>query len=121
MSIRTVAASVRRLPSVADCIADPAHAGSLEGARRVGSVSWDGRLVQIGVWLDGGAVRARFRASACASLIAYAEVACQAIEAGEPADGAALRAALRGVHPEHLERADVVAAAVRAALSEERP
>ncbi len=76
-------------------------------------------MVEIGVWLDAGEVRARFRATACASLIAYAEVACQAIEAGEPADGAALRAALRGVHPEHLERADLVAAAARAALGEE--
>ena len=121
MAIRTAAVSTRRLPSVGDCIANPAHSGPLEGASRVGEATRDGRVVRIGVWLEAGSVRARFRASACASLIAYAEVACQAIEAGEAADAAALRAALRGVHPEHLERAELVAAAVRAAVTVESP
>jgi hypothetical protein len=107
------------LRTVADCLDAPAHAGALDGALRVGESRADGRVVRIGVFADG---RARFRASACASLIAYAEVACEALEAGVPpraVDAAALRARLRGVHPRHLERAALVAAAVRAALAPE--
>lgn len=110
-----------RARTVAECIGAPAHAGALDGAPRVGEAARDGRIVRIGIWPGGAAVRARFRASTCASLIAYAEVACEAIEAGERADAAALRAALRGVHPQHLDRAELVAAAVRAALAEEGP
>jgi hypothetical protein len=97
----------------------PAHAGRVEGALRVGRAAADGRMVAVGVFVDG---RARFRATGCASLIAYAEVACQALEAGvAPAtlDAVALRARLIGVHPGHLERAALVAAAVRAAFREE--
>jgi hypothetical protein len=78
-----------------------------------------GRVVRIGLF-PGGA--ARFRATSCASLIAYAEVACEAIEAGEreaAGDPDALRARLRGVHPHHHGRAALVAAAVRAAVTEE--
>jgi hypothetical protein len=114
--------SVPRAPTVGECLADPAHAGSLDGAERLGEASRDGRVVSIGIWRrDGGELRARFRASACASLIAYAEVACRALEAGAPTDGGALRAAVRGVHPLHQERADLVAAAVHAALTPEGP
>ncbi len=109
-------------PSVGDCVADPAHAGSLDGAERVGQAALDGRVVRVGVWSrDGAAVRARFRATSCASLIAYAEVACRALEAGLPVDATLLRASLRGVHPSHRQRADLVAAAVHAALTEESP
>ncbi len=111
----------RRARTVSDCIAEPRHAGALEGATRVGEAARDGRIVRIGVWPRGGEVRARFRASACASLIAYAEIACEAIEAGAPADAAALRAALPDVHPGHLDRAELVAAAAHAALTEESP
>ena len=78
-------------------------------------------MVRLGVFADG---RARFRASACASLIAYAEVACEALEAGVPAarlDAPALRARVAGVHPAHLERAALVAAAIRAAFTPEEP
>lgn len=107
-------------PTVGDCLADPAHAGSLDGAERVGQAALDGRVVHVGVWArDGAAVRARFRATSCASLIAYAEVACRALEAGVPVDATLLRASVRGVHPSHRQRADLVAAAVRAALSGE--
>jgi hypothetical protein len=106
--------------TVAQCLADPAHAGPLEGALRVGEGARDGRVVRIGLWRDGAGVRARFRATSCASLIAYAEVACAALEAGAVPDAPALRAAVGGVHPAHEERADIVAAAVRAALAEER-
>lgn len=107
--------------AVADWVSDPAHAGSLEGAARVGEAARDRRVVRVGVWRDGAGVRARFRASTCASLIAYAEVACAALEAGAAADVASLRAAVRGVHPAHEERAEIVAAAVAAALAEESP
>jgi hypothetical protein len=105
--------------SVADHLQDPRHAAPLAGADRIGQASADGRTVQVGLWLDGGAVvRARFLASSCASLIAYADVACALLEAGLPPaslDAPALRAELRGVHPGHLRRADLVAAAARAA------
>lgn len=77
--------------------------------------------MQIGVFADG---RARFRATTCAALIAYAEVACEALEHGvSPAalDAGALRSRVTGVHPEHVERAAIVAAAVRAAFPEDQP
>jgi hypothetical protein len=106
--------------TVAQCVDVPAHSGSLTGAERVGEAAAGGRIVHIGVWSRGGGVRARFRATTCASLIAYAEVACAAIEAGAPADAAALRSLVLGVHPLHRDRADLVAAAVRAALTPER-
>jgi hypothetical protein len=110
-------AALRR--TVAECVDAPAHAGRLDGAVRVGEASRDGRVVRIGLFADG---RARFRASSCASLIAFAEVACEAIEAGlsQALDADALCARLCGVHPSHLERAALVAAAVRAALAPER-
>jgi hypothetical protein len=102
--------------TVAECVDDPRHAGPLDGAVRIGEAGADGRMVRIGLFADGGA---RFRATGCASLIAYAEVACAAIERGErdaAGDPRALRARLRGVHPHHHGRAALVAAAVRAAL-----
>jgi hypothetical protein len=105
--------------TVAECLASPAHAGHLDGAARVGEAAGEGRLVRIGVFPDG---RARFRATTCASLIAFAEVACEALEAGvAPAalDASALQERLTGVHPDHLERATLVAAAVRAAFPKE--
>jgi len=108
-----------RARTVAECVDAPAHAGALDGAARIGEAASDGRIVRVGVWRDGGGVRARFRASACASLIAYAEAACEAVEAGARPDAGALRALVAGVHPRHLDRADLVAAAVRAALAEE--
>jgi hypothetical protein len=105
--------------SVADCVESPRHAGPVEGAARIGEALADGRVVRIGVFPDG---RARFRATTCASLIAFAEVACEALEAGvAPAalDASALQERLTGVHPDHLERATLVAAAVRAAFPKE--
>ena len=108
-------------PSVAECVDAPRHAGRLDGAVRTGGAAADGRIVRIGVFADG---RARFRASACASLIAYAEVACEALEAGVPPsalDARGLRARVAGVHPDHLGRAALVAAAIRAAHAEEEP
>ena len=51
---------------------------------------------------------ARFRASSCASLIAYAEVACTLLEAGlspTALDASVLERELSGVHPTHRRRA----------------
>jgi hypothetical protein len=108
--------------TVADCVAAPAHAGALDGARRLGEARGAGnRVVRLGVFADG---RVRFRATTCASLIAYAEVACEALEAGVPPsalDPAGLRARVAGVHPSHLERAALVAAAILAAYPPEGP
>jgi NifU-like protein involved in Fe-S cluster formation len=108
-----------RARTVAECVDAPAHAGPLDGASRVGEAAAQGRIVRVGVWRSGPRVRARFRASACASLIAYAEVACEALEAGARPDAAALRALVRDVHPRHHDRADLVAAALHAALAPE--
>jgi hypothetical protein len=122
METRARRRSAPRAPrTVAECVEAPAHAGSLEGAPRIGEAARDGRLVRIGVWGDGPGIRARFRSSTCASLIAYAEVGCSALEAGAVPDASDLRAALRGVHPAHEERAELVADAIRAALAEESP
>lgn len=113
--------------TVAECVSSPLHAGPLRGADAVGEASGGERLlVRIGLWRDRGQVaRARFRATTCASLIAYAEAACRLLEAGEPpagVDAAALRARVAGVHPVHRDRAEVVAAAVRAAgIAEGKP
>jgi hypothetical protein len=106
-------------PRVADLVAEPRHAGALEGAA-VGEAGEDRMLVRVGLWLDGGAVRrARYRATSCAALIAYAEAACAALEGGtDPAglDGAALRRTVAGVHPVHHDRAALVARAIATAL-----
>jgi hypothetical protein len=107
--------------TVADWVDRACHAGPLHGAVRVGEASAGGRLVRIGLFPDG---RARFRATSCASLLAYAEAACAALEAGvAPArlDAAALRARVDGVHPVHLDRAALVAAALARLESPEPP
>jgi hypothetical protein len=106
--------------SVADHVGDPRHAGPLDGADAVGEAAGGERLlVRVGLWReDGRVVHVRYRASACASLVAYAEAACGLLEAGlAPArlDAAALREEVAGVHPVHYDRAALVAAAVRRA------
>ena len=114
------------VPSVSDLVASPRHAGALQGAALRGEASRPDRLiVRVGVWLDAGGapVRARFQAATCASLIAYADAACRLIEAGDPGSAcaaAALRRHVRDVHPVHLDRADLVARACRAALDPTR-
>ncbi|BDG01032.1 iron-sulfur cluster assembly scaffold protein [Anaeromyxobacter oryzae] len=106
---------------VAELVAEPRHAGAVAGADALGEASGGDRLlVRIGVWTgaDGRVTRARFRATTCASLIAYAEAACALLEGGRAPDalGAdALRAEVAGVHPGHLDRAELVVAALRAA------
>jgi hypothetical protein len=108
--------------TVADLVADPRHAGALGDAPRVGEAATDGRVVRIGLWTRGAVVaRARFMASGCAALIAYAEAACRLAEAGGMTSGgdhaAALRRCVAGVHPLHLGRADLVAVALDRALA----
>ncbi|GAO02916.1 DUF732 domain-containing protein [Anaeromyxobacter sp. PSR-1] len=109
--------------SVADLVSDLRHAAALDGAARTGQAEGGERLrVRVGLWPGRGAARrARFRATTCASLLAYAEAACALLEAGTPPGEltpALLRAQVTGVHPVHLDRADLVAAAVRAAAAE---
>jgi hypothetical protein len=106
----------RRRRTVAECLDAPEHAGNLQGAERIGEAADDDRTVRIGVFADG---RARYRASTCASLIAYAEVACAALEAGvapSSLDARALRSRVAGVEPGHHDRAALVAGALRAAF-----
>ncbi len=109
-------------PSVADHLADPRHAGDPSGAAGLGEASsGDGLVVRLGLWRagHGGVVRARFRATSCAALIAYAEAACRLAEAGTLGPDLAdrIRGAVAGVHPRHLGRADLVALALRRALA----
>jgi hypothetical protein len=104
---------------VSDHLQDPRHSAPLGGAHRIGQASEDGRTVQVGLWLEAGAVvRARFLASCCASLIAYAEIACALLEEGLPPaalDAPFLQGEILGVHPAHRRRAELVARAARAA------
>lgn len=106
--------------TVAELVGEPRHAArALDGASAVGEAAGGLRLVvRLGAWREGRRVaRVRYRASTCASLIAYAEVACALLEAGVPpaaVDAPRLRAEVAGVHPVHHDRADLVAAAVRA-------
>lgn len=112
--------------TVAEHVADPRYAAAaLDGAAAVGEATGRRRLlVRLGVWRrDGRIARARYRASTCASLIAYAEVACALLEAGTPPaglDADRLRAEVPGVHPVHHDRAELVAAAVRATFDPTR-
>jgi hypothetical protein len=106
------------LPRVADLVADPRHAGSLDGAF-VGEAGEERMLVRVGLWIaERRVLRARYRATTCAALIAYCEAACAALERGlAPGtfDDAALRRSVAGVHPVHHDRAALVVRAVHAA------
>ncbi len=109
--------------TVAQHVEDPRHAGPIDGAPLAGAAACAPRLlVRVGLWLDGeGRVaRARYRATTCASLIAYAEAACALAEAGEDPsrlDARRLRGAVAGVHPLHEDRADLVAVALARAVA----
>jgi hypothetical protein len=99
--------------TVAELVADARHAAPLDGAARTGEAAGgEHLLVRVGLWLrgDGQVARAAYRATTCAALIAYAETACVlAEERGAPCvDAARLRGAVRGVHPVHHDRADLV-------------
>jgi hypothetical protein len=111
-------ASPVEVPTVGDLLADPAHGGALAGAARVGEAALGGRRVRVGLWLDGArVVRARFMASTCPALVAFAEAACRALEAGASDLSAdALLQRVRGFHPAHRDRAAAVVVAVRRAL-----
>lgn len=112
--------------TVAEHLADPRHAGSIDGAHRVGEAAEGERLlVRVGLWLDDGGrvTRARYRATTCAALVAYAEAACALAEEGEAPSPLAerLRRAVRGVHPVHHDRAELVALAFARALAVGHP
>jgi hypothetical protein len=102
--------------SVAALVAGSCRSEPLSGAARVASAAGEPRLVvEVGFWLDGtGRVeRARYRATTCAALIAYAEAGCAIAEAEGAAavSPARLRDAVSGVHPVHHDRAELVALA----------
>lgn len=104
--------------SVAQLMDDPPHRAPLDGATGVGEAEVGG-IVRIGVWLDddGRVVRARFRATSCAALTAYAEAACAlAEETCASPDAVRIRAAVTGAHPVHHDRAEAVALAFARAL-----
>jgi hypothetical protein len=103
---------------VAARVANPAHGGNLAGASRSGQARDESdRFVSIALWCEGDRVqRARWKATTCPALMAYAELACELLESGQPPDAATLRARLPGVHPIHRSCADLVQAAVAAAL-----
>jgi hypothetical protein len=102
--------------TVAEHLAQLRFAAPLHGADAAGEAVRGSLVVQVGIWRDAGGtvVRARYRASTCAALIAYAEAACALVEQhGTGAITAArLRASVRGVHPIHDERAQLVAEAI---------
>ncbi len=109
--------------SVAERVAELRWSGNPAGAPLRGEARGAGNLiVQLGLWADasGRVQRARWRASTCAALMAYADLACEILEAGlTPAalDTQALRAGLSSVHPLHFDRADLIVRAVRSALA----
>jgi hypothetical protein len=109
--------------TVADIFHDVRRCGGATGSTCAGlAADEDGRTVQIALWVgtDDRVIAARWRASTCPSLIAYAETACALLEAGiAPVDleRAALRAAVAGVHPAHRRHADLVLDAVHDALA----
>jgi len=110
-----------RSRNVAQRVAELRWGGNAAAAPRCGEARGAGNLiVQVGLWPDasGRVQRARWRATTCASLMAYADLACELLESGvAPAalDAHALQAGLPGVHPLHLDRADLIVRAVRAA------
>jgi hypothetical protein len=108
--------------TVRERLDDLRHAGPLDGAVVGEAKGGENLLVRVGLWLDGGGrvKRARYRATTCASLIAYAEAACELVEAGEPPLALGpdrVRAAVAGAHPVHHDRADLVALALARALA----
>ncbi len=112
---------------VAEHLSDPRHAGGVSGATRVGESRDERRLVvRVGLWTDprGKVVRARFQATTCAALIAYADAACALLEAGEDPrrlDEARVRASVADVHPVHHDRAALVSRAIARATDPLRP
>jgi hypothetical protein len=112
---------------VGDLVASPDHVGDVAAAPLRGqAVRSDRLIVRLGLWADerGVVTRARFKASTCASLIAFAELTCELLEGGVAPggiDAGLLQSRLEGVHPMHRDRADVVVEALRAAVSGDNP
>ena len=96
------------------------HAGPLDGATVVGEAARRHLSVRVGVWLgDGARVRqARWRCGDDRALRTCAEVACVLLERGLGALAAEARTlgGEAGVTGLATDRAELVAAAVRAAL-----
>jgi hypothetical protein len=95
------------------------HAGLLHGATLTGEAARRHLSVRVGLWLDeaGWVRQARWKAEDDAALRACAEVACSLLESGadpQALDGDALLGALPSGG--HADRADLVAAAIQAAL-----
>ena len=116
--------SARAQPrSVAERVAELRWGGNAADAPLRGEARGAGNLiVQVGLWADaaGRIQRARWRATTCASLMAYADLACELLESGlAPAalDAEALRAGVPRVHPLHLDRAELIVRAVRSACA----
>ncbi|MFL5270776.1 MAG: hypothetical protein ACJ79E_01730 [Anaeromyxobacteraceae bacterium] len=109
--------------SVSDLVANACHAAPLDGATCRGEAGAEPRLlVHVGLWVaeDGRVARARYRATTCAALVAYAEAACTLLEERGPVaavEPAHLRRAVKDAHPVHHDRADLVALAVARALA----
>jgi hypothetical protein len=110
--------------SISEHLAEPRHAGSLDGADRIGKAEEaGGPAVSIGVWFDrmGRVQQARWTATTSDSdaLAAYAEVACALLESGvAPAtvDASALRRTLDDVRAPDQGQAELVARAISAGL-----
>lgn len=120
-------ADVARLAEALPAQAEPAaamathEASLLHGATSTGEAGRRTLSVRVGLWLDeGGRVRrARWRAMEDPALRELAEAACSLLEGGfDPAklDGDSLLGVRAAPHG-HADRADLVAAAIQAAVS----
>lgn len=101
------------------------HEGPLDGATLTGQVARRHLSVRIGLWLDDGGAprRARWR-STDEEVRPCAELACALIERGlDPLalDSGVLRAAALGRSAAHGDGAEIVLAALRAALALNAP
>lgn len=120
MPLDACGCAVRRR-TVGDLVSHPVHAGDVREAPLRGQAARPDRLVVwLGMWpgAQGAPTRARFQATTCASLLAFAELTCELLEDGtapDAIDAALLLGRLEGVHPQHRDRADLVVEALRAA------
>ena len=107
--------------TMAERLANLCHQGALHGSTVSAEASRAGRhFVQVGLWIDGERIRrARFMASDCEALNAYADLACQLIEAGVPIEAIDVRRLCRhlpGFDPVDETCAELVVEAFRSAL-----
>jgi hypothetical protein len=113
-------------PSVSALFSTSEHATSLDGAQLRGrAFDLERRAVELGIWLDeeGRVVRAAWRATTCVALMACAERTCQLLEEGRAPsalDAIAIARYIDDLHPAQLDRAHLVARALRTALELDR-